>query len=264
MDKNRILIGALLAIIAVLLIGAVGGAGPRLVRAAGASDESPVGSISVSGSSLIKVKPDRVAVTFGVENFGETPRATREENARLSRQVLAALRGLGIADKDLATACFNLQPEYDSYAPRRKVVGYWARNTIAVTLRDVALLEPALVAALEAGATAVDGIDFSVTNLRPLRDQAREQAVKAAMEKARDMAAAAGLAVGTVTSISENSYNYGYYGYYGLNRQWSNVQNVIQDLEAAGAIVFEDGSIALGEIIVRADVSLSASMLRGQ
>jgi uncharacterized protein YggE len=118
-----------------------------------------------------------------------------------------------------------------------------------------------LVTALESGATAVDGIEFSVTNLRPLRDQAREQAVKAALEKARDMAGAAGLSIGTVTGISENSYNYGYYGFYGGNRQWANVQNVVQDLANEGAITLEDGSIALGEIVVKAEVGVTATLV---
>ncbi len=174
--------------------------------------------------------------------------------------MLAALRGRNIADKDMATANFTLQPKYEDWGTRRQILGYWARNSIVVTLRDVTQLENLLVTGLEAGANAVDGIEFSVTNLRELRDQARAQAVQAAMEKAAAMASVAQLKLGEVTSIDEGSYYSGYYGSSG--RQWTNVQNVVQDLSNAGAITIEDGSIALGQVVVRADVSLTAEMVK--
>ena len=249
--------GTVVAVAAAVVVLGASLAGGRL-GVSPADSQAPVGSISVSGSSAIRVQPDRVVVVFGVETFSETPRASQEKNAVAGRQVLAAIRALGVAEKDIATAAFTIQPEYNGYAPRREIIGYWTRNTIGVTLRDVALLEPVLVAALESGATAVDEVEFSVTNLRALRDQARAQAVQAALEKASAMAGAAQMAVGNATSIHENSW---YSGYYGGNRQWTNYQNVVQDLSAAGAITLEDGSIALGQIVVRAEVSLSATLV---
>lgn len=257
--QSKLSTGTVLAIAAaaVVLVGGLFGARPAPVQQA---DAAHVGSISVSGSSAIRVQPDRVVVAFGIETFGDTPGAARDLNAGRSRQVMASLRALGIADKDIATASFTLQPEYDDWSSRRKIVGYWARNTIVVTLRDVAQLESVLVAGLEAGANAVDGIEFSVTNLRELRDQARAQAVQAAMEKAAAMAGVANLALGDVTNINENSWYSGYYGPSG--RQWTNTQNVVQDLSDAGALTIEDGSIALGQIVVRAEVSLTAEMVK--
>jgi uncharacterized protein YggE len=221
----------------------------------------PSGTISVTGSSAIRVQPDRVVVVFGVETYAETPRASQGENARLSRLVLQAIQAHDVAEKDIATSHFSLQPEYDDFYWHRKVVGYWTRNTIAVTLHNVAKLEPVLITALEAGATFVDGVEFSVTNLRELRDQARGMAVQAAIEKAAAMADAAGMVLGDVTNIDENSWRYGYFGYWGSGRQWTNYQNVVQDLAAEGALMLEDGSISLGQIVVKAEVSLSAGLV---
>ena len=219
------------------------------------------GSINVSGSSAIRVQPDRVVIVFGVETFAKTPRVSQTQNARLSKQVLDAIRAHSIAERDIATAHFTLQPEYEDGYYHRHIVGYWTLNTIAVTLRDVEKLEPVLVAALEAGATAVDGIEFSITNLRQLRDEARELAVQAALEKAAAMAAAASLALGDVTDICEGSGHYGYFGSWRGNRQWTNYQNVVQDLAAEGTITLEDGSISLGQIVVKAQVSLTADLV---
>jgi len=74
------------------------------------------------------------------------------------------------------------------------------------------------------------------------------------------MAAAAGMTVGSVTAINEDSWNYYFGSWYG-NRQWTNYQNVVQDLAAEGAITLEDGSISLGQIVVKAEVSLTASLV---
>ncbi len=218
------------------------------------------GSITVSGSSAIRVQPNRVVVVLGVETFARTPSASRDMNARLSKAVFAAVRAQGIADKDIATANLTLQPRYDDY-DWNVISGYGARNTIAVTLRDVGKLEPVLVAALEAGATSVDGVEFSVTNLRELRDRARDLAVKAALEKAEAMCESAGVRVGNVTGINEDSWYSGYFGWSGGRNQWTNVQNVVQDLAAEGAITLEDGSISLGQIVVKAQVSLTAEIV---
>jgi uncharacterized protein YggE len=165
-----------------------------------------------------------------------------------------------VAERDIATADFDLRPRYDDYE-RNKISGYGASNTIAVTLRDVDKLEDVLVAALEAGATSVYGIEFSVTNLRELRDQAREMAVEAALEKADDMAAAAGVQRGGVTNIHEDAWDYGYMGWFRGGSRWTNTQNVVQNLAEVGAVTLEDGGISLGKISVKAQVSLTAEIV---
>ena len=166
------------------------------------------------------MQPDRVVLIFGVETFARTPRASQAQNARLSKEVLDAIRAHSIAERDIATAHFTIQPRYDDY-DWNVISGYEARNTIAVTLRNVQKLEPVLVAALEAGATAVDGIEFSVTNLRELRDEARELAIQAALEKAAAMSAAAGVALGDVTNIREDGLRSSYFGSWRGDRQWT-------------------------------------------
>jgi uncharacterized protein YggE len=250
---------ALSAVVVCLLVW--NGIGSHPTTAATVSSEATaVGSISVSGSSAIRVQPNRVVILFGVETFARTPSSAQSQNARKSRAVVNAIRALDIAERHIATANFTIQPRYEDY-DRNIINGYGAQNTIAVTLRDVQKLEPVLVEALEAGASTVDGIEFSVTNLRELRDRARDQAVQAALEKAEAMAGAAGMAVGSVTHINEGSGGYYFGSWYGRNRQWTNFQNVVQELSAEGAITLEDGTVSLGQIVVQAQISLSAELV---
>ena len=248
----------LLLIIAGLLLLNGNSARPATTTAV-ASDADSTGSITVSGSSAIRVQPDRVVVVFGVGTFARKPSTSRAQNAELSKAVLTAIRDQGVKDKDIATANLTIQPRYEDY-DWNVISGYASRNTIAVTLREVEKLEPVLIAALEAGATSVDGVEFSVTNLRELRDEARELAVKAALEKAAAMANAANVRVGSVTGIREDAWDYGYFGWWGGRNQWTNYQNVVQDLTSEGAITLEDGSISLGQIVVKAQVTLTAEI----
>ena len=76
------------------------------------------------------------------------------------------------------------------------------------------------------------------------------------------MAESAGVGVGNVTGIHEDSWYSGYFGSWGSGRnQWTNVQNVVQDLAAEGALTLEDGSISLGQIVVKAQVTLTAEIV---
>lgn len=263
MHKQNLVNTTLLVAVACLLVWGGGQARPTASAAAIPPELVTTGSIGVSGSSAIRVQPDRVIIVFGIETFAQTPRLSQAHNARQSKAVFNAIRAQGIYERDIATDHFTLQPKYEDTYLQDKIIGYWTQNSIAVTLRDIEGLEDLMVAALEAGATSIDGIEFSVTNLRALKDRARDMAVQAALEKAEAMARAANLTLGSVTSIHEGP---GYYGYFSFwrNRQWTNVQNVVQDLAAEGAITLEDGSISLGHIVVRAEVSLSAQLMAAE
>ncbi len=259
MQTKSFLNTILLLAVAGLLLWNRLGARPVAIALPAQQAQAAVGSISVSGSSAIRVQPNRAVILFGIQTFAPTPGEARAQNERHSRVVVQAIREQGIVERDIATADFSIQPRYSDYE-RNIISGYGACNTIAVTLRDVTKLQPVLVAALESGATTVDRVEFSTTNLRALHDQARTQAVQAALEKAKAMASAARMELGCVTNITEDSWGY-YFGSWRGNRQWTNYQNVIQDLSAEGTIVLEDGAISLGQIVVTAEVSLTAEMV---
>lgn len=68
------------------------------------------------------------------------------------------------------------------------------------------------------------------------------------------------MTVGNVTHINEGSGGYYFGSWYGRSRQWTNFQNVVQELSAEGAITLEDGTVSLGQIVVQAQISLSAEL----
>lgn len=219
-------------------------------------------SIQVSGTAVINVTPDRVLIQLGVQSNGSSAAKVEAANSQTIQRIVAALKKQGVEQKDIVTDRYIIEPVYKDYNDLH-IKGYRINNVVAVTLRDVNKVNKVLMAALDAGANQVLNTEFYLSDLRTYRDQAREMAMKAAREKARDLALAAGSDIGCVLNINENSWSYfNGWGWYGGNSSsrdlWTQntVQNAAPPAGAEGALS-EAGPISIGQISVRAEVSAS-------
>ena len=128
-----------------------------------------------------------------------------------------------------------------------------------ITLSDIDNTGDELIAAFKAGADQVLEVQFYTSELRRYRDQARELAMTAAMEKAQDLATASGTEAGCGLSINENTWSY-YSGSWwcGRNRDmWT--QNLVQNVSANQSMPAEI-PISVGKIAIHAEVSASFSL----
>ena len=218
-------------------------------------------SVQVSGAAVINVTPDRALIQLGVQSNGTTPESTQSANFQEIQRVTAAVRALGVADKDIATDYYIVYPVYSDYSSL-VIKGYRIDNTVSITLRDISLVDDAIIAALRAGANEVQDVQFYTSELRKYRDEARALAMKAAGEKAAALAGAAGAQAGCVLTVSENTWSQ-YYGSWRGGREttmWA--QNVIQNAAPAQGSTAQgdDSPISLGQIAVRAEVNASYSL----
>jgi uncharacterized protein YggE len=212
-------------------------------------------TISVSGDAEIKVVPDQVLISLGVETRAPTMAAARQENDRTVRAVLAAIRAGGVAPADIQTDFINVSLHYNDRA--ETLVDYYSVDkSIAVTLRDISFFESLLSAVLDAGANHIYGVEFMTTQLRSHRDEARKLAIKAAMEKANDLAAAAGLKV-SQKPLGIASYSFGGGSWYGRWGGRAMYQNVSQNVYQTGGGAAPEGTVALGKISVTASVTMT-------
>ena len=215
--------------------------------------QNPSNIVSVTGDAEIKVIPNQVLISLGVETRDRNLAVARVQNDNAVRSVLDAIGRFQIDATDVQTDFIQVNIRYQSSA-ETVVDHYVVEKSIVVTLKDVSKFEPLLTAVLEAGANHIYNVEFMTTELRKYRDQARALAAKAAIEKASDLAAAAGLkVVGKPMNVS--SYSYGGGSWYGrLHNMGANVsQNVYQAGERGSA----EGTIALGKISVTASVSMN-------
>jgi uncharacterized protein YggE len=211
-------------------------------------------TIQVSGSATVKVIPDLVTIQLGVTSNATTPQGVYDQNTAAMKRTVAAIRALGVAEKDISTDYYIIQPIYQNY-DSLDIKGYRIHNTVIVNLKDVSKVSQVLAAALTAGANEVVEVQFKTSQLRQHRDEARELAMQAAQEKARDLARAANAQPGCVLNIDENTWSY--YGYpWQSGRYQMMTQNVVQNAAGSDQPPSEDGPISLGQIAVQAEVQV--------
>lgn len=226
------------------------------------TDARPVGSrtISVSGEAEIRVPPDEVVLTLGVETFDADLQKARAANDTRVAGVLAAARQAGVPAERIRTDFLQVEPRYKRDTDVLVTVGYTVRKTVVVTLRDIAAFDALFGASLAAGATHVHGVDFRTTELRAHRDSARALAVDAARQKAEAMAGRLGQRVGRPISIGEgHSWSGSGYGRGWGDRYSGMTQNVVQNAGGGGETA--EGATSPGQIAVTGRVSVTFELV---
>ena len=167
-------------------------------------------TLTMSGQGEVRAAPDTVTLSAGVTSEAPTAAAALAANTTRMQSVFAALKKLGLADKDMQTANFSVSPQMapqtannNSQPPH--VTGYHVSNQLQLRLDDVSRLGPAIDALVTAGANQMNGIDFAIKDSAPLLAEARADAVSDARAKAEIYAKAAGVSLGPILSIGENA-----------------------------------------------------------
>lgn len=164
--------------------------------------------IAVSGTGKVSVKPDVAMSTIGIEVTGSSlSDATSQANTKMAA-VISQIKSMGVADKDIQTTNYNVQPITDQSKPgggTGKITGYQINNQVDVTIRKIDDLGKILDAAVAAGANSIYGVSFSVDDPTPYQQQARAAAVTDAQNKAGQLAKAGGLTLGKIVWIDEGT-----------------------------------------------------------
>ena len=162
-------------------------------------------TITMSGTGTVKGPPDMADISAGVTTEAATAAAALAANSAAMNRVFAALEKQGIARRNIQTSNFNVSPNYGSRTPNEtpRLLGYRVGNQVHVILEDVTKVGAALDALVAAGANQMNGLNFSIKDPAPLLAKARAEAVADARLRAQQYAAAAGVTLGTIQSISE-------------------------------------------------------------
>lgn len=165
-------------------------------------------TISLSGHGEVKSAPDLGFVTTGVMTQGTTAAEALAANTTAMTSLFAALKDAGIAEKDMQTSNFMIQPRYDYNDGKQPPVllGYDVSNNVTVIVRKIDGLGALLDKVVQAGSNQINGIAFDVSKPTEELDEARKLATADATRKAKLYAEAMGVKLGPVLTISESSY----------------------------------------------------------
>jgi uncharacterized protein len=153
----------------------------------------------------VNVVPDLAQVRSGVSTNAKNVKDAVESNSKTMAAIITALTESGVAQKDIQTAQFSIQPVYSSQDQHAesKLTAYRVSNQVIAKIRHIDKLGDVLERLAAAGATDVWNIDFLVSDPSKALDEAREAAIADARRKAEVFARAAGVTLGRVVAIEE-------------------------------------------------------------
>jgi len=190
-----------------LFLAALGGAAwlrPQSVQVLNGGDAEH--SLATTGEAELQVKPDTALVNLGINlKAGDAKSAQSQANQKL-QAIIKALKDQGIAEDKVRTVNFNLQPEYRYDSGAAHLDGYRVYSTVQVTTTQLDGVGGLIDAAIAAGANQVESVSFTLKN----RDQYKQQAIDEALAEARQKAEASAQKLGTqVTGVRHVTINDG-------------------------------------------------------
>jgi len=165
-------------------------------------------TIAIQGRGKIIAVPDIAMITIGLNNEKKEVTDAQKENAEKINAFINDLKKLGIKEKDIATANYNIYPVYNYEDGRQVLRGYQVSQNVNVKIRDLKKISDILSLVSKHSLNQVGGLNFTFDDLEKLKQQARVLALKNAAEKARTLANVAGVKLGKVISFSESNSDY--------------------------------------------------------
>ncbi len=156
------------------------------------------------GHGEVKAKPDIARMTAGVMTQSKDQAQATQDNARKMTALLAAIKSLKIADRDIQTQGYSVDPQYDYNNGHGPILtGYQVTNSVQVTLHDFSQAGALIDKATQAGANQVNGLTYELSNQNAVQDQALGKAVADARRRAQTMADSLGIGLGSPLSLND-------------------------------------------------------------
>lgn len=164
-------------------------------------------SLTVTSTATVSSAPD-------VANIGAEMESTRDNAADATGAInaeyatlVSKLKTLGIKSNDIHTTWFNVNfvpkplgtATPSPWGPRP---GYTARRSIGIHVTNLENVGRVIDASVASGAKQITGVNFALSNDEKVHNEALAQAIKQARASANAMAAAAGVHVSHVLTIS--------------------------------------------------------------
>lgn len=172
----------------------------------------PQRTITVTATAQRQVTPDLAYAVLAVETQANSVAAATTANNTAANKVIAAIRALNIPNLTIRTLGFDVQPIYEQPKPGvstpPRLTGYRVTNRVQARIPDADAERLStntghvLDAALNAGANRVDQVTFDLQDPQHALREVLADATRNAHETVSAMAAAAGVTLGPLQSLS--------------------------------------------------------------
>jgi hypothetical protein len=193
------------AVIGGLVLAALSWSAPAAAQQASITQNIAGTRLDINATGEVTRVPDIAIISAGVVTRSTTATGALQDAANRMQRVIAALKGAGIADRDIQTSNVNLNPEYrypDNQSPQ--LTGYTASNQLTISFHDIRNSGKILDVLVAQGANQINGPNLTIEHPEAALDEARAQAIASGRARAELYARALGLHVARVVAVSES------------------------------------------------------------
>ena len=192
-------------LIVAALVAGVAGAYFRVVGAIPVSvmQTQKMSTFDVTGEGKVAVKPDQAEITLGVQKEAASVASATEQVDRVMQDLSAALKKLGVAEKDIKTTNYSV---YQNYTERGAVRTYVASSSVHVTVRDLSKVSAVVDLTGSLALSQSGNLQFTLSDdlKEKTLSEAREVAIGEAKQKAQELAKLSGMKLGSIVNVQES------------------------------------------------------------
>jgi uncharacterized protein YggE len=173
------------------------------------TDKADTNGISVQGQGIAYGSPDVADIDIGVQAQARDVSEARGQAAQTMDAVNKAIKANGVADADIRTTQFSVDPRYSSGPPpanTQTIVGYTVTNVVTVRIRKLDTVGKVVDDATAAGGnnTVIRRMQFGILDQTKLQAEARMLAVKDARDRGDKLAQLNNVKLGKPQQINES------------------------------------------------------------
>lgn len=162
------------------------------------------GHISIQGSAIINVSPDIANVSFDLSTKEKTAQEAKEANDAMLKKLNDVLKKYEIKESELSMNYMNIRPYYEYRGNSNELKGYMAQKTITIKIKEIGKYNSFIDDLLKVGISNINSVDFTLEDIKTVRNQARVKALENAREKAELFASSLSKKIVDVIEISES------------------------------------------------------------
>ncbi len=153
-------------------------------------------TVVATGTASVSVSPDQAQINVSAVTQAATAQEATSQNATIASNIIAQVTQVLGSSGTVQTVNYSVNPVYTTQGGTAVLTGYTVTNSIQVTLNDLTITGKIIDTAVQAGASRIDSLQFTLKD----DSAARSQALGAATNKAKTLAAAMATSVGLQTT----------------------------------------------------------------
>ncbi|MER8069582.1 SIMPL domain-containing protein [Streptomyces sp. NPDC094034] len=169
--------------------------------------------VAVRGEARLEVDPEIARIGIAIGARGTDRRTALDDLTRRNAEVLTLVKSYGDAVEKLETGAFSISPELTKHGRGERVRAYHGRVHLTAELADFTALGELTTRLADLELTQVSGPWWALRPDSPAHGDARRQAVREAVQRAREYAEALGARLAALVELAdlgaENTAAYG-------------------------------------------------------